>query len=202
LNEYYAIVPYCKDIIVEDYSTSVQKNEEDKYEIIIANKMETIGIIALSVNFFEDSSVKAREITKEDMDKLKEILRYEFEGFETEIIESVRIDLENIRDGEDIQKATVKFTIPKDKLKGEIIVIRIDDYGNITIIEPEIIDAGENYIILVRTDGLSLYAVATVNQITHTTPTPIDEEIKESAHLCGGIAGLILISLGLFYIKN
>lgn len=208
LSEYNALIPYCKEseIIDEsedkDYSMRVERNEREKYDIIIENEKRTIGILASSLNFHEDSFVRPLKTNLEDITKLREILDYEFEGFEIEIIESIRIDLENIRDGDDIQEARIKFTIPKHKLKGEIIVIRIDDDGKITIIEPEIIDAGENYIILVKTDGLSLYAVATVNQISVTTSSPIEEEIKESSHLCGGIIGLILLSLSLFYIKN
>lgn len=203
LSEYWAYVPYCKETIIEEekeYTTTIEKNEQSKYEITIQNAPKTIHIIALSLNFNENSSITPSEISEEDIQRLEEILKEEFEGYETEIIEGVRVDLENIKDGQDIQNATIKFEISKDKLNGEIIVIRIDDDGNVTIIEPEIIDAGDYYIILVNTDGLSLYAVATINQIS--TSSPIEEEIQESAHLCGGVAGLILLSLGFYYIKN
>lgn len=208
LSEYNALVPFCKESEIiekeereEEYSTRIEKNEEE-YEIQIANEGRGIGIVAFSLNFYEDSSVQARDTTKEEIEIIMDILNYEYEGFNVEIIESLKIDLENIRDGEDIQRAIVRFEISKEKLSGEIIVIRIDDDGNVTIIEPEIIDAGEYYIILVNTEGLSLYAVATVNQITGTTPTPIEQEIKESSHLCGSVAGLILLFIGLFYIKR
>lgn len=203
LSEYWAYVPYCEESIIEEekeYTTTIEKNEQSKYEITIENAPKTIHIVALSLNFNENASITPSEISGEDIQKLEEILKDEFEGYETEIIESVRVDLENIKDGEDIEKATIKFEISKDKLNGEIIVIRIDDDGNVTIIEPEIIDMGDYYIVLAYTDGLSLYAVATVNQIS--TSSPIEEEIQESAHLCGGVAGLILLSLGFYYIKN
>lgn len=203
LSEYWTFVPYCEESIIEEeeeFTTNIEKNEEDKYEITIENAPKTLHIVALSLNFNENASITPSETTEEDIQKLEEILQEEFEGYETEIIESVRVDLKNIKDGEDIEKATIKFEIPKSKLSGDIVVVRIDDNGNFTIIEPEIIDAGDYYIILVYTDGLSLYAVATVNQIS--TSSPIEEEIQESAHLCGGVAGLILLSLGFYYIKN
>lgn len=203
LSEYRAFVPYCEEeeeIIEGDYTTNVEKNDEEKYEITIASEIKKIQIVALSLNFNENASITPSEISDEDVKKLEEILQEKFEGYETEIIESVRVDLENIKDGEDIQRATIKFEIPKDKVNGDIVVVRIDDDGNVTIIEPEIIDAGDYYIVLVYTDGLSLYAVATINQIS--TSSPIENEIQESAHLCGGVAGLILLFFGLYYIKN
>lgn len=206
LSEYRAFVPYCEESIIEepeeedDFITNIEKNEEDKYEITIENAPKTLHIVALSLNFNENASITPTETTEEDIQRLEEILKDEFEGYETEIIESVRVDLENIRDGDDIQSATIKFEIPKSKLSGDIVVVRIDDDGNVTIIEPEIIDMGDYYIIIVYTDGLSLYAVATVNQIS--TSSPIEEEIQESAHLCGGLAGLILLFFGLFYISK
>jgi hypothetical protein len=204
LSEYNAIVPYCEEtsIVNEEYSTTIEKNDNEEYEIKIANEKKGIGIVAFSLNFYNDSSINARDTTEEDLEKIREILNYEYDGFEIEIIESIRVDLDNISDGEDIQSAIVRFEIPKEKFNGEIIVIRIDDDGNVTIIEPEIIDAGDYYIILVYTDGLSLYAVATVNQISVTTPTPISDEIKESSGICGGVAGLILLLFGFYYIKN
>jgi hypothetical protein len=207
LSEYNAFVPYCEETSIiekdeEKYSTTIEKNDEEQYEIKIENPEKTIQILAFSLNFYDDSSVSPNETSDEEIEQLEEILKNEYKGFDIEIIESIKIDLENIRDGEDIQSATIRFEIPKDKLNGEIIVIRIDDDGESTIIEPEIIDAGDYYIIIVNTDGLSLYAVATVNQISGTTPTPIEQEIKESSHLCGGIAGLILLFIGLLFVSK
>ncbi|MGB9635147.1 MAG: PGF-pre-PGF domain-containing protein [Candidatus Micrarchaeia archaeon] len=156
----------------------------------------------------ENSSLAAihSEVKEEARNLFRKTIREQYGTEDFETIEAIEVNLSNLRDGEHIKSAVVRFKVPKTIIKeGTVVVIlRYDDEGRVSVLTPSVREDDAHYIYEVSTDGLSLYAVATINQITGSVAEDqLGEESasKRQGEICG-VVGAILLLLGALYTVN
>ncbi len=156
-----------------------------------------VQIVADLESVRRNSNVRAAksEIKSEVRSKFAEAIkmRYNTDNFKT--IDAIEIHLEELSDGEEITSAKIRFKVPKQLVDGRVVILRHADNGEVSVLIPEVVDAGDYYIYEVKTGGLSLYAVATVQQISE----PLSESQETPASPLCGAAGAILLLTGSLY---
>lgn len=174
--------------ILEDGVISVSGKLNRDISVEIAANLDSVE---------ESSDVRAQraEIKKEVREKFRKALKlkYKTENFNT--LDAVDINLSALKDGEHIKSAVVRFKVPKTLVDGEVVILRYDDEGSVETLTPKVTERGSYNIYEVSTGGLSLYAVATVQQISK----PLAESGETPTSPVCGTAGLILLMGALLY---
>lgn len=148
-------------------------------------------------------SVRSGSNVRAAKSKIKEELRSKFakaikqkystDKFKT--LDAIQINLDNLVDGDEITFAKVRFKVPKSLVDGDVVVLRYGDDGEVSVLTPTMVDKGSYYLYEVETGGLSLYAVATVQQISE----PLSESNENAPSPLCGTAGAILFILASLY---
>jgi len=178
--------------VLEDGTVSISGKLRNGIGVDIVASLETIRI---------DSNVRAQQVEiREEVRSLfrKAIrLKYNSENFNT--LDAIEVNLEQLKDGENIKSATIRFRVPKSMVNGTVVILRYGDDGSVDVLAPTVSEDGGYYIYEVDTNGLSLYAVATVNQISEPLAHGSGaDESGAGAKACGAVAVILAAVLGLY----
>jgi len=167
-----------------------------------------IGVdILANLNSMEvGSTVSAQraQIKENVMERFRNAIKTKFKTEKFNTLDAIEINLTNLKDDENIKSAKIRFRVPKSMVDGEVVIIRYAEDDSVEILTPTVIDRGDFYIYEVDTSGLSLYAVATVNQISEPLAQGATETASNdtSAKACGAVAVILAVLGGLYTMKQ
>jgi len=167
-----------------------------------------IGVdILANLNSMEvGSTVSAQrvQIKENVMERFRNAIKTKFKTEKFNTLDAIEINLTNLKDDENIKSAKIRFRVPKSMVDGEVVIIRYAEDDSVEILTPTVIDRGNFYIYEVDTSGLSLYAVATVNQISEPLAQGATETASKdtSAKACGAVAVILAVLGGLYTMKQ
>ncbi len=157
-----------------------------------------IGIeIVADLNSIElDSNVNAQrvDLTQEIRDKFRQAVQLKYDkntNFTT--LDSIEINLDNLKDGTNIKSAVLRFKVPKSMVNGDVVILRYTEDGGTEVLTPTVTESGDYYIYEVSTGGLSLYAVATINQISEPISQGLTDDVAPKPSGCGTAAAILLV---------
>ncbi|MEM3364658.1 MAG: hypothetical protein QXS93_04075 [Candidatus Micrarchaeia archaeon] len=155
-----------------------------------------------SVN--ENSLINAQraELNDQVREKFKQAIQLRYNntaGYSA--LDAIEVNMHNLLDGVNIKSATLRFKVPKEQVSGEVVILRYTDDGRVEVLTPTVSEIDGYYIYEVHTDGLSLYAMVTINQISEplsqTSSTSTD--IAPRPQGCG-TAAVVLAFVMLLYV--
>ncbi len=175
---------------------------ENKKPVMYVQEDSEQPRVRLRVNLKEvprDIQMKVRKVSavREDIkSKFKERMREHVINGTPKFLEVYEIEHPDLRNGDDIQSAELEFQIAKDKVNDpkSLVVFRYSEDGSAEVYVPTVTDMGDYYLLKINTSGLSLYAVATVEQISESAGG--EEAAASSGCMAAGF--IIFATLGLY----
>ncbi len=139
------------------------------------------------------------EINESLRSKIKERLPPHLAKKKFKFLKVIQLDHPDLRNGEDIVNAKLTFRVPKEEIEdpNAVVIVRITENDEVKTYIPAYTEEDGYYLFKITTEGLSLYAIATVEQISEQE----DNSITDGASKGCFAAGLILLSTLALYTK-